>query len=425
MEGQQYQMHQMITDLGDQFQAAIRNIQAASVAIATPPPPVAPSNDTDGRMMERFLKMQPLCFVGITKDTLLPVNWVKEMEKAFEFLGCNEQQKLTCTRYKHQYEAEAWWETIKPILQAAHPVLTWDIFKQAFFGNYFPTSVKKRKEVELAELTQGPKSVEDKQRDAYHVGQSTDKRIAPFFDRGYSKFSKSSGSTTVSSFPQRTQSESTVSGPVYANPNTNTKATDAATPSNALTFKCFTCGQMGHTSRTYQHRRPIHPTHQPTTKPQGWVYSITTSEAEASQNVVTGTVLICSTPAYTLFDTGVTHSFVSPTFAKRTGVSPKSLEVGLAVSIPTGSRIDLDTLYEPCAVTIVGRDMNAHLIQLCMTDFDVILGMDWLAAHKATVLCAKRKIVFQPTGDKGFVFLGDKKKKPRKMRNSLMSSQMI
>ncbi|XP_043710432.1 uncharacterized protein LOC122659385 [Telopea speciosissima] len=109
--------------------------------------------------MVRFLKMQPLSFAGISGDILLPVRWVKEMEKAFNFLGCNEQQKLTCVGYRLQYEAEAWWETTKPILQAAHPVLTWEIFKQAFFGNYFPTSVRKKKEIELAELTQGPKYV--------------------------------------------------------------------------------------------------------------------------------------------------------------------------------------------------------------------------------------------------------------------------
>ncbi|XP_043687569.1 uncharacterized protein LOC122638785 [Telopea speciosissima] len=103
MERQQQQMHQMITDMGDQFQ--------------------------------------------------------EEMEKAFKFLGCNDEQKLICAGYKLQYEAKAWWETTRPILEAAHPVLTWEIFKQAFFGNYFSTSVRKRKEVELAELTQGPKSV--------------------------------------------------------------------------------------------------------------------------------------------------------------------------------------------------------------------------------------------------------------------------
>ncbi|XP_043692983.1 uncharacterized protein LOC122643428 [Telopea speciosissima] len=331
--------------------------------------------------------MQPLTFAGISRDILLPVKWVKEMEKAFKFLGCNEEQKLICAGYKLQYEAEAWWETTRPILEAAHPVITWDIFKQAFFVNYFPTSVRKKKEIELAKLTQGPKSVleyqqkyvelfffapphlsddeakaqkfedglrpqiasimatrptqgysetlqtakkiEDKQRDAYHVSQSSGKRAAPFFDRGFSKFSKSFGSSVALAFPQKSQSKSTVSGPVYANPST--KATDAAAPTSVVDFKCFTCG----------------------------------------------TILICSTPAYTLFDTGATHSFVSPSFAKRTGVSPKCLAEGLAVSTPTGLRIDLNTLYEPCAVRITGRDMNAHLIQLDMTDFDVILGMDW------------------------------------------------
>ncbi|XP_043717890.1 uncharacterized protein LOC122665820 [Telopea speciosissima] len=218
--------------------------------------------------MERFLKMQPLTFAGISKDTLLPVKWVKEMEKAFKFLGCNEQQKLTCARYKLQYEAEAWWETIKPILHAAHPILTWDIFKQAFFGNYFPTSMKKRKEIELAELVQGSKSVleysqkfeelfffapphmgndeakaqkfedglrpqiasimatiptqgysetvqtakkiEDKQRDAYHISQSSGKRATPFPDRGFNKFSKFSRPSAVSSVPQRSESEALV-----------------------------------------------------------------------------------------------------------------------------------------------------------------------------------------------------------------------
>ncbi|XP_043704860.1 uncharacterized protein LOC122654710 [Telopea speciosissima] len=263
MERQQQQMHQMITDMGDQFQAVIRNLQtpqAVPAAPAVPPPPVQ-QHDTEGCMMERFLKMQPLTFAGISRDILLPVKWVKEMKKALKFLGCNEKQKLICAGYKLQYEAEAWWETTRPILEVAHPVITWDIFKQAFFANYFPTSVRKKKEIELAELTQGPKSVleyqqkfeelfffappylsddeakaqkfedglrpqivsimatrptqgysetvqtakkiEDKQRDAYHVSQSSGKRAAPFFDRGFSKFSKSSGSSAAPALPQK------------------------------------------------------------------------------------------------------------------------------------------------------------------------------------------------------------------------------
>ncbi|XP_043717681.1 uncharacterized protein LOC122665591 [Telopea speciosissima] len=275
--------------------------------------------------MERFLKIQPLTFAGISTDTLLPVKWVKEMEKAFTFLGCNDEQKLICAGYKLHYEAEAWWETTRPILEAAHLALTWEIFKQAFFGNYFPTSVQKRKEVELTELTQGPKSVleyqqkfeelfffapphlnndeaksqkfedglrpqissimstrinqgypetvqmakkiEDKQRNAYHVSQTSGKRAAPFFDRGFSKYTKSSGSSAAPALPQRSQSESSVPRPVYANPSI--KAIDATAPTSATDLKCFTCGQMGHTSRACYRRRPAYPAHQPASKPQG------------------------------------------------------------------------------------------------------------------------------------------------------------
>ncbi|XP_043721170.1 uncharacterized protein LOC122668700 [Telopea speciosissima] len=501
--------------MGNQFQAAIRSIQTSQAAPATPaapavPPPPAPQQDTEGRMMERFLKMQPLTFAGISKDTLLPVKWVKEMEKAFEFLGCNDQQKLICARYKLQYEAEAWWETTKPILQAAHLVLTWDIFKQAFFGNYFPTSVRKRKEIELAELVQGSKSVleyqqkfeelfffaplhlgtdeakaqkfedglrpqiasimatrptqgysetvqtakrvEDKQRDAYHVSQSSGKRATPFPDRGFNKYSRFSESSAVSSLPQRSESETSVTRPVYANPSTKVSDSTSTAPSSVAEYKCFTCGQMGHTSRTCHHKRPMLPPRQPAGRPQGRVYSVTVSEAKANQAVVTGnflnsslivnfnhychayiiikswhigTILICDHPAYTLFDTGATHSFVSPSFAKRIGVLPKSLSEGLAVSTPTGSRIDLNTLYEPCAVRIAGRIVNAHLILLDMTDFDVILGMDWLSAYKANVLCAERKIVFQPKGKKGFIFMGDKKKRPKKMVISALEMKKL
>ncbi|XP_043705332.1 uncharacterized protein LOC122655180 [Telopea speciosissima] len=132
---------------------------ATPVPPAVPAAPNAPANDATGRLMERFLKIQLLTFTGISRDSLLPVKWIKEMEKAFEFLGCNEEQKISYARYKLQQEAEAWWQITKPILAAAQPVLTWEIFKEAFFGNYFPTSVRKKKEVELMELVQGPRSV--------------------------------------------------------------------------------------------------------------------------------------------------------------------------------------------------------------------------------------------------------------------------
>jgi hypothetical protein len=40
---------------------------------------------------------------------------------------------------------------------------------------------------------------------------------------------------------------------------------------------------------------------------------------------------------------------------------------------------------------IMGVDFPAQLIVLESKDLDVILGMNWLASHDATIQCAKRK----------------------------------
>ncbi|XP_043699993.1 uncharacterized protein LOC122650663 [Telopea speciosissima] len=165
LQKMQWQQQQFMATITTQMQANAQNVQpppgnpTANILprAATAPPRVI--NDATSWLMKRFLKIQPLTFGGITNDTLQPMKWVKEMEKAFELLGCTEAQKLQCARYKLQHEAEAWWQTTKPILAAAHPELTWEIFKEAFFGSYFPSCVRRKKEVEFTELNQGPKSV--------------------------------------------------------------------------------------------------------------------------------------------------------------------------------------------------------------------------------------------------------------------------
>ena len=42
--------------------------------------------------------------------------------------------------------------------------------------------------------------------------------------------------------------------------------------------------------------------------------------------------------------------------------------------------------------------LEANVIPLGMYDFDVILGMDWLSTHRASVNCFSKKIVFRKPG---------------------------
>ena len=44
----------------------------------------------------------------------------------------------------------------------------------------------------------------------------------------------------------------------------------------------------------------------------------------------------------------------------------------------------------------------ANLILLDVIDFDVILGMDWLAQHYATVDCHAKEVIFKILNDVEF-----------------------
>ena len=52
-------------------------------------------------------------------------------------------------------------------------------------------------------------------------------------------------------------------------------------------------------------------------------------------------------------------------------------------------------MFKGCEVVIEGMVLKANLIPLEMTNFDVILGMDWLSNHTASMNCFTKKIRFK------------------------------
>ncbi|KAJ4981049.1 hypothetical protein NE237_031886 [Protea cynaroides] len=73
-----------------------------------------------------------------------------------------------------------------------------------------------------------------------------------------------------------------------------------------------------------------------------------------------------------------------------------------------GLEVELEKGYRPCPVLIGEKTLDATLIQLEMVDFDVILGMDWLARHSANLLCAEKKITFKDKEEAELSFSGTK-----------------
>ncbi|KAJ4950786.1 hypothetical protein NE237_027618 [Protea cynaroides] len=58
-----------------------------------------------------------------------------------------------------------------------------------------------------------------------------------------------------------------------------------------------------------------------------------------------------------------------------------------------------------------------------MTDFDVILGMDWLARHSTNLLCAEKKLTFKDKEGAEFSFEGIKLSRKRKLILSALKAR--
>ena len=101
--------------------------------------------------------------------------------------------------------------------------------------------------------------------------------------------------------------------------------------------------------------------------------------------------------ARVLFDSDASHSFIV-----------ESLGKSLNVSSPLGIRVRIDQICQDCELEIFGILLTVDLRVMDMSDFDVILGMDWLTAHRVIIDCDCRRITAYTRDGVRVTFQGDK-----------------
>ncbi|CAJ2645621.1 unnamed protein product [Trifolium pratense] len=158
---------------------------------------------------------------------------------------------------------------------------------------------------------------------------------------------------------------------------------------------------------------------------QARVFALTRQDAQASNAVVTGILSICSQDAHVLFDPGATHSFISLWFASRLGKNSSVLDEALVVALPVGDKLFAESVYHSCDVSIAGQILFADLVVIDMIDFDVILGMDWLSSHHATLDCYNKIVKFEIPGKSPFSFQGKSTWMPHNLISALRANRLL
>ena len=97
----------------------------------------------------------------------------------------------------------------------------------------------------------------------------------------------------------------------------------------------------------------------------------------------------------------------------------------MRVSLPTGDPLVLDRVVRDSRVLIGGQDFPGDLVALDMRDFDVVLGMDWLSRHRATLDCYKKEVNFHRPGKLEVKFRGIRRGLSSSMISVMAAQRML
>ncbi|GJW01250.1 reverse transcriptase domain-containing protein, partial [Tanacetum coccineum] len=191
---------------------------------------------------------------------------------------------------------------------------------------------------------------------------------------------------------------------------------------------CFTCGSTQHKVKDcpqakQKQNMPTDFARLPPTT--GRVYATTRDQAAKTSGTITGNLYIDDRTVFVLFDTGATHSIISTTFAKKLNMNPTPLIERVIISTPMKNHMLIDHEYVNCPLRFDDRIRPANLLPINMLDFDVILGMDWLASHRATIDCYARTVIFGNVHQPEFVYHGSSPLKSVKLISAMKARTLI
>ncbi|KAL0549222.1 hypothetical protein IC582_013703 [Cucumis melo] len=192
------------------------------------------------------------------------------------------------------------------------------------------------------------------------------------------------------------------------------------------TRTCFKCRQEGHTADRCPLRLTGNAQNQGAGAPhQGRVFATNKTEAERAGTVVTGTLPVLGHYALVLFDSGSSHSFISSAFVLHARLEVEPLHHVLSVSTPSGESMLSKERVKACQIEITGHVIEVTLLVLDMLDFDVILGMDWLAANHASIDCSRKEVTFNPPSMVSFKFKGGGSRSLPQVISAIRASKLL
>ena len=129
--------------------------------------------------------------------------------------------------------------------------------------------------------------------------------------------------------------------------------------------------------------------------------------------------------AYALVDPGATHSFILVPFTKRHQIESQPIDGRMVVSVPNGDTMISERIVPGSRLVIQNKDFPVDLIVLGIHDFDIVLGMDWLSKHRATLDFYKKEVRLVRLEEPEVIFRGIGREIAPSLINAMTALKML
>nr|GFC31522.1 putative reverse transcriptase domain-containing protein [Tanacetum cinerariifolium] len=138
-----------------------------------------------------------------------------------------------------------------------------------------------------------------------------------------------------------------------------------------------------------------------------------------------GTLFIYGHAVFVLFDTGAKHSVISSAFASRITTTPTLLDHVLCISTPMQDSVRITHVYRNLPLQFDDKICLINVFPLDMCEFDIILGMDWLTEHHATIDCRSYQVIFGDIHAPEFIYHGSLPGKSMQIISALQARTLL
>ncbi|GKB43287.1 putative reverse transcriptase domain-containing protein [Tanacetum coccineum] len=354
-------------------------------------------------------------------------NLISHMEKIFDVMDCDDAFKTRLAMYKFEGDALAWWKAYKQAKggDAWVIILTWAAFKELLL------ELQKSRRRTFVEVPNAARNLEIlRDRDDYDRSERSDKR-----HKSGDRYQSTTQQNSYQSHDQKNdhhRSDRQGGGGQILNQSRLYLLYDMNLTSRHGNRNSG-AGRDQRNRGSQQSRRDCkkntgvgtsgHADKKPDTS--GHVFALTQDQAANTLGTITGALFIFRRAVFVLFDTGATYYVISTTFTSCFTMTPILLDHVLCISTPIKDSARITHVYRDLPLQFDDKIRSVNALPLDMCEFDIILGIDWLAAHRAMIDCHSRRVIFGDIHAPEFIYHGSLPGKSMKIISALKARTLL